>query len=42
MNYSYNFLALNQNNDTSFFKDLSGRLSVFNSFSSWSYTINEP
>lgn len=28
MNYSYNFLALNQSNDTSFFKYLSDRLSV--------------
>lgn len=29
MNYSYNFLALNQNNDTSSFKYLSDKLSVF-------------
>lgn len=29
MNYSYSFLALNQNNDTSSFKYLSDKLSVF-------------
>lgn len=28
MNYSYNFLALNPNNDTSFFKYLSDKVSV--------------
>lgn len=28
MNYSYNLLALNQNNDTSSFKYLSDKLSV--------------
>lgn len=28
MNYSYSFLALNQNNGTSFFKYLSDKLSV--------------
>lgn len=29
MNYSYNFLPLNQNNDTSFFKYLSEKVSIF-------------